>query len=81
MNLVDYRELKKTKNVDITLVNGVPTISAKKYHPNTGALLNDVEQGEIKISELHGQIANLQLQIDILKEVIKDVEALLKPKE
>ena len=83
MNITDYKTIKaanaknNTENVKVMLVNGTPALTIKKYNPNTGELLNDVDEMGIDVSALKKKVVELQNQIDNVNELIADAEALL----
>ena len=82
MNITDYKTIKaldmvnKTSNVKISLINGTPALTVKKYNPGTGELLSDVEQIGINVDGWKQKVVELQNQIDNINEFIKDCGAL-----
>ena len=86
MNIIDYKTNKaldtknKTENVKITLVNGTPALTLKKYNPDTGIVLDDVDQIGIDVDALKKKVAELQRQIDNVNELIADAEDLVENK-
>ena len=84
MNITDYKTTKKldaknkTSNVTVLLVNGTPALRIKKYNPDTGLFLNEETEISVDVTALKKQVANLQLQIENINELITDAEALIE---
>ena len=78
MVITDYKTVKASGNgnVKVSLINGTPALTIKKYNPDTGELLNNVDELGIDINALKAQAENLQSQIDNINELIKDAKAL-----
>ena len=83
MDILNYKKVKEfdainnTENVKVSLINGTPALTVKKYNTFTGELLTDTEQISIDVTALGKQVENLQEQIDSLNELIIDANALI----
>ena len=84
MNITDYKTIKEldtknsTENVKVTLINDTPALTIKKYNPDTGDKLENVDQIGIDIPGLKKQVESMENQIDNIKELIADAEALIE---
>ena len=82
MNITDYKTIKATdvkngaENVKVSLINGTPALTVQKYNPDTGEVLNNVDEISIDINSLRKQVEAFQNNIDNLNELIADAEAL-----
>ena len=80
MNITDYKAIKDQggDNVVVSLINGTPALTIKKYNPDTGELLNNTDQVGIDVAALKLRVADMLIQIDNINELISDAEALSK---